>query len=105
MASSGSTEVMIRTDNFNQVPSGSVLETVTLDGVSYNVYKSGSYVAFVVMNNVDVGKMLNLLSFFNHIISKGWISADLDPGRRRLRRRARVDEWHSMPRSRSTGSV
>jgi hypothetical protein len=72
VASSGSTEVMIWTDNFNQVPSGSVLETVTLDGVSYNVYKSGSYIAFVVVNNVTSGT-LNLLSFFNHIISKGWI--------------------------------
>ena len=39
VASKGSTEVMIWTDNYNQVPSGTV----------------------------------NLLSFFNHIIAKGWI--------------------------------
>ena len=74
VADSNSTEVMIWTDNFNQVPSGSVQETVTFDGQTYQVYKSGSYIAFVAMNNVTSGT-LNLLSFFNHIISKGWVAA------------------------------
>jgi hypothetical protein len=72
VASNGSTEVMIWTDNFNQVPSGSVQETFTLDGRSYQVYKSGSYIAFVDGSNVTAGT-LNLLAFFNHIIAKGWI--------------------------------
>jgi hypothetical protein len=72
IASSGSTEVMIWTDNYNQVPSGSSLETVTLDGQQYKVYKSGSYIAFVENTNVTSGTV-NLLSFFNHIIAKGWI--------------------------------
>jgi hypothetical protein len=72
VASSGSTEVMIWTDNYNQVPSGSSQETVTLDGQSYDVYKSGSYIAFVEKTNVTSGT-LDLLSFFNHIIAKGWI--------------------------------
>jgi hypothetical protein len=72
IASSGSTEVMIWTDNYNQVPSGSSLETVTFDGESYKVYKSGSYIAFVETTNVTTGTV-NLLSFFNHIIAKGWI--------------------------------
>jgi hypothetical protein len=72
VASSGSTEVMIWTDNFNQVPSGSVQETVTLDGQSYRVYKSGSYIAFVATNNVTSGTV-DLLAIFNHIIGKGWI--------------------------------
>jgi hypothetical protein len=72
VASSGSTEVMIWTDNYNQVPSGSVLETVTLGGQSYDVYKSGSYIAFVDTSNVTSGTV-DLLSFFNHIIDKGWI--------------------------------
>jgi hypothetical protein len=74
VASSGSTEVMIWTDNYNQVPSGSSLDTVTYDGQSYNVYKAGSYIAFVETNNVTSGTV-NLLSFFNYIISKGWIPA------------------------------
>jgi hypothetical protein len=72
VASSGSTEVMIWTDNFKQVPSGSVQETVTFDGQSYQVYKSGSYIAFVDTNNVTSGTV-NLLAFFDHIIAKGWI--------------------------------
>jgi len=72
VASTGSTEVMIWTDNFNQVPSGSVQETVTFDSQSYQVYRSGSYIAFVETNNVTSGTV-NLLAFFNHIIAKGWI--------------------------------
>ena len=51
VATTGSTEVMIWTDNYKQVPSGSVQETVTFDGQSYQVYKSGSYIAFVAANN------------------------------------------------------
>jgi Glycosyl hydrolase family 12 len=74
VASTGSTEVMIWTDNFNQVPSGSVQETVSFDGQSYQVYKSGSYIAFVETTNVTSGTV-NLLEFFNHIISKGWVPA------------------------------
>ena len=72
IASSGSTEVMIWTDNYNQVPSGSSLDTVTFDGESYRVYKSGSYVAFVKTKNVNSGT-LDLLSFFDYVITKGWI--------------------------------
>jgi hypothetical protein len=72
VATTNSTEVMIWTDNFNQVPSGSVQETVTFDGQSYKVYKSGNYIAFVETNNVTSGT-LNLLAFFDHIMSKGWI--------------------------------
>jgi hypothetical protein len=72
VASSGSTEVMIWTDNYLQVPSGSAVETVTFDGRSYEVHRSGSYIAFVATKNVTSGT-LNLLSFFEHIISKGWI--------------------------------
>jgi len=47
------------------------METVTFDGQSYDVYKSGSYIAFVETKNVTSGT-LDLLSFFNHIIQKGW---------------------------------
>ena len=47
------------------------MDTVTYDGRSYDVYKSGSYIAFVDTSNVSAGT-LNLLAFFNHIIGKGW---------------------------------
>jgi hypothetical protein len=74
VATAGSTEVMIWTDNYNQVPSGSSVETVTFDGETYQVYKTGSYIAFVETTNVTSGTV-NLLSFFNHVIAKGWIPA------------------------------
>jgi hypothetical protein len=72
IASSGSTEVMVWTDNYNQVPSGSVMETITLDSQMYQVYKSGSYIAFVMSANVTSGT-INLLTIFNHLVTKGWI--------------------------------
>jgi hypothetical protein len=72
VASSGSTEVMIWTENFHQVPSGSVVATVSFGGRSYKVWKSGSYIAFVADSNFTSGT-LDLLQFFNLIISKGWI--------------------------------
>ncbi len=74
VASSGATEVMIWTDNYHQVPSGSRQDTVTFDGQTYDVYKSGSYIAFVDTTNVTSGTV-NLLSFFDCIIGKGWIPA------------------------------
>jgi Glycosyl hydrolase family 12 len=75
LATSGSTEVMIWTQNNGQTPSGSVQGTVTFGGRSYTVWKSGSYIAFVANANFTSGTM-NLLQFFQWIIGKGWISTD-----------------------------
>ena len=75
LATSGSTEVMIWTQNHGQTPSGSVQGTVTFDGRSYTVWKSGSYIAFVANANFTAGTM-NLLDFFQWIIGKGWMPAD-----------------------------
>lgn len=73
IASSGSTEVMIWTDNHGQTPSGSVQATVTIDGRSYTVWKTtGNYIAFVAGTNFTSGT-LNLLDFFQWLMSKGWI--------------------------------
>ena len=72
LATSGSTEVMIWTQNNGQTPSGSVVGSVTVDGHSYAVWKNGSYIAFVADSNFTAGTM-NLLAFFQYIISKGWI--------------------------------
>jgi hypothetical protein len=74
LATSGSTEVMIWTQNHGQTPSGSVQGTVTFGGRSYTVWKSGSYIAFVANANFTAGTM-NLLQFFQWIIGKGWIPA------------------------------
>jgi hypothetical protein len=79
VAGPGSTEVMIWTDNFNQVPSGAVQETVTFGGQSYKVYKTGSYIAFVDTNNLTSGTV-DLLAIFNHVIAKGWIGSDATLG-------------------------
>jgi Glycosyl hydrolase family 12 len=75
LATSGSTELMIWTQNNGQTPSGSVQGTVTLDGRSYTVWKSGSYIAFVATANFTAGTM-NLLAFFQYIIGKGWIPSN-----------------------------
>ena len=75
LATSGSTEIMIWTQNHGQTPSGSVQGTVTLDGRSYTVWKSGSYIAFVANTNFTAGTM-NLLDFFQWVIGKDWMPAD-----------------------------
>jgi hypothetical protein len=71
VAGQNSIEVMIWTDNYKQVPSGSMQETFTSGGQSYQVWKAGNYIAFVDTNNVTSGT-LDLLAFFNHVIAKGW---------------------------------
>jgi hypothetical protein len=75
LATSGSTEVMIWTQNNGQTPSGSVEGSVTFDGRTYTVWKAGSYIAFVANANFSSGTV-NLLEFFQWIIGKGWIPAD-----------------------------
>ena len=75
LATSGSTELMIWTQNNGQTPSGSVQGTVTLDGRSWTVWKSGSYIAFVANSNFTAGTV-NLLAFFQYVIGQGWIPAD-----------------------------
>jgi hypothetical protein len=79
VAATNSIEVMIWTDNFNQVPSGSVQETFTQGGQSYQVWKSGNYIAFVETANVTSGT-LDLLAFFNHLIANGWVPSNATLG-------------------------
>jgi Glycosyl hydrolase family 12 len=74
IATSGSTEVMIWTENFGQSPSGSVQGTASFGGRTYKVYRAGSYIAFVAESNFTSGTV-NLLSIFDWIIAKGWIGS------------------------------
>ena len=74
VASSGSTEVMIWTEDRNQVPSGSIEATVSLGGRTYKVWRSGSYIAFVATASFTSGT-LNLLGVFDWIMAKGWLPA------------------------------
>jgi len=75
VASSGSSEVMIWTENYHQVPAGSVLATVTFGGRTYQVWKNGSYIALVATSNFTSGTV-NLLEIFNWIMAKGWMPAN-----------------------------
>jgi hypothetical protein len=76
IADAGSTEIMIWTENFNQVPSGSVVATQVFGGVTYKVWKTGDskYVAFVPTNVMTSGN-LDLKEMFSWIQSKGWLGA------------------------------
>ena len=79
IATSGSTEVMIWNDNHGQSPGGSYQETVSIDGRSYQVYSSGSYIAFVATSNYTSGTV-NLLEFFKWLMSKGMIPSNTTMG-------------------------
>jgi hypothetical protein len=74
IASSGSTEVMIWTDNHGQRPAGSVVATATIGGQGFQVWKNGNYIAFAADQNVDSGTV-NLLRFFDFVIGKGWLAS------------------------------
>jgi hypothetical protein len=75
VATAGCTEVMIWTENYNQVPAGNKMQTVDLGGRTYDVWKSGgsqTYIAFVPTAKMTAGT-IDLLEIFTWIISKNWI--------------------------------
>jgi Glycosyl hydrolase family 12 len=74
VATSGSTEVMVWTENFGQSPSGSLQGSASFGGRTYKVYRGGNYIAFVADSNFTSGTV-NLLSIFDWIMSKGWIGS------------------------------
>jgi hypothetical protein len=74
VASSGSTEVMVWTENHGQTPGGSQQGTATIGGRTYTVWRSGSYIAFVATSSVTSGTV-NLLAVFDWIMGKGWLAA------------------------------
>ena len=75
LATSGSTEVMIWTQNNGQTPSVPSREASRSTGGPTRCGSAGSYVAFVANANFSSGTV-NLLEFFQWIIGKGWIPAD-----------------------------
>ena len=75
LADSSSTEVMIWTYNNGQTPGGSLSGSFTDAGQTYAVYHSSppyQYIAFVDRSNHLSGRV-NLLDFFNYVISRGWM--------------------------------
>jgi hypothetical protein len=78
VASSGSTEVMIWTDNRGQRPLGSKVGQVTLSGHTWDVWSANSnhYLAFVPVNNAVVNSAtLDLKGFFGYLTGGGYLSA------------------------------
>jgi hypothetical protein len=75
LADSRSTEVMIWTYNDGRAPAGSPSGSFTDAGHTYDVYRSPppyQYIAFVDRRN-NVSGHVNLLDFFNYVISNGWM--------------------------------
>jgi len=75
IATRGCTEIMVWTENFNQVPGGNFVQDVTLGDQTYKVYKRSSdgYIAFVATTNFTSGTV-NLLDITKWAIAKGWLS-------------------------------
>ncbi len=77
LADINSTEIMIWTANNGQAPSGSPIDQFTDAGRTYTVYYSPApkqYIAFVAVRGSLSGSV-NLLHFFNYVVSKNWIPA------------------------------
>ena len=77
VASAGCTEIMIWTENFNQVPGGKHVEVATFGDQAYKVYKrsNSGYIAFVATTNCTSGTV-NLLGIIQWATSKGWLSTN-----------------------------
>lgn len=81
IATSNSTEFMIWTENYKQVPSGSKAMTVVLSGRTYDVWKTSDnhYIAFVP-TSVVVSGALDLLEIFQWTMAQGWLPHDATLG-------------------------
>jgi hypothetical protein len=73
VADNNSTEVMVWTQNHGQAPSGSTMGRMTAGGHSFQVWKAGTYIAFVADQDFSSGTV-DLLSIFKYVISKGWLT-------------------------------
>jgi hypothetical protein len=67
-------ELMIWNDNFNQVPAGSPVANVTIDGHAWTLWNTNGYHAFVADQNFTSGS-LNLLSYMQYLIQHGYMAA------------------------------
>jgi hypothetical protein len=77
IAKPGCTEIMIWTENFNQVPGGKYIQDVTFGGKSYKVYRDpgSGYIAFVATANFS-SETVNLLDIMKWATAKGWFSSN-----------------------------
>jgi len=74
IAAPGCTEIMISTENLNQVPGGRYMQDVSFGGQAYKVYKTpgSGYIAFVAATNFTSGT-LNLLEIIKWATTKDWL--------------------------------
>lgn len=75
IAKPGCTEIMVWTENFNQVPGGERAEDVLLGGRSYQVYrrKDSGYIAFVAKIKFVEGT-IDLLEMIKWAMARGWLA-------------------------------
>jgi hypothetical protein len=73
----GNREIMIWTENHNQVPAGSRVATVTLSGISWDVWATGgnNYLAFVPKAPLASGA-LDLKAMIDYLIAQGRVPAN-----------------------------
>jgi hypothetical protein len=75
MATAGATEIMIWTYNHDHRVVGSQVATLTVGGLSFQVWKKGSFIVFLADQNVASGS-LDLLQFLDYVIGQGWMASD-----------------------------
>ncbi len=75
IATNGSTEFMIWTENFHQTPGGSRVTTATFGGRDYNVWKTANnrYIAFVPATPFTSGTV-DLLAILQWAMGQGWLA-------------------------------
>jgi hypothetical protein len=77
--SGDTTEFMIWTENYKQVPLGSIQAQLTFDGVNYQAYHytgGGANVITLVPINVMTSGNLNLKALFDWAINQGWMPSN-----------------------------
>jgi hypothetical protein len=76
IATAGCTEIMIWTENFNQVPGGKYVQDVAFGDRIYKAYKrsSSGYIAFVAKTNFTSGTV-ELLDMMKWTMAKGWLAS------------------------------
>lgn len=76
IARPGSTEIMVWTENFHQVPGGRYAQEVTFGDHRFKAFRkpAGDYIAFVATTNLTSGTV-DLLGIMNWTIAQGWLPA------------------------------
>ena len=78
VATKGSTEIMVWTDNRGNHPNVPQQGTFLSHGVRFTVYRSGHYIAFLGPNR-NSGQV-DLLEFFRYAVTRGWLRPDSTVG-------------------------